>query len=280
MYFTRNIINGMLCYDISHHILYLRVHFVYSSLSLPVVEWRFGLPRSSYRVIPPKLDALITSVLVSYGRSFNTTLFWLIIWSPCVADADIKYCSCGFFFYLLLFFLAYSQRSEIGCLPPYMWCGLSANLECMSEMCCTRLAEKYMMQKLRKNRHLGTIVQLCRAMSSQLTHVSTIGKNLLNINISSTCLHNMVNVGPLTAEFGLPVWGTPANFNGFRVLASLLLRRRSTDVNQTLHDHGWPSPGLIHYIYTFGGSCLLKAKFHYASWFEAGSSWNLAYRLA
>jgi len=23
----------------------------------------------------------------------------------------------------------------------HTWCGLSANLECMSEMCCTRLAE-------------------------------------------------------------------------------------------------------------------------------------------
>ena len=35
--------------------------------------------------------------------------------------------------------------------------------------------------------------------------------------------HNVVNFGPLTAEIGLTVWGTPANFNGFRVLSSLLL---------------------------------------------------------
>jgi len=28
-----------------------------------------------------------------------------------------------------------------------------------------------------KNRHLGTIAQLCRAVSSQQRHVSTIGKN-------------------------------------------------------------------------------------------------------
>jgi len=38
----------------------------------------------------------------------------------------------------------------------------------------------------------------------------------------SACPHNMSNIGPLTAEIGLPVWGTPANFNGFRVLAALL----------------------------------------------------------
>ena len=32
----------------------------------------------------------------------------------------------------------------------------------------------------------------------------------------------MVNFGPLTAETCWRVWDTPANFNGFRVLAALL----------------------------------------------------------
>jgi len=41
-------------------------------------------------------------------------------------------------------------------------------------------------------------------------------------NMSSRCSHNMVNFGPLVAEIGLPVWGTPGNFNGIRVLAALL----------------------------------------------------------
>ena len=40
-------------------------------------------------------------------------------------------------------------------------------------------------------------------------------KNLLNANTSSTCPHNMVNFGPITAENCWRVWGTPANFNGF-----------------------------------------------------------------
>jgi len=48
------------------------------------------------------------------------------------------------------------------------------------------------------------------------------GKNLLSSNMSSTYPHNMVNFGPLVAEIDPVVWGTPANFNGFRVLASLL----------------------------------------------------------
>ena len=37
----------------------------------------------------------------------------------------------------------------------------------------------------------------------------------------------MVNFGPVTAEIDLRVWGTPANFNGFRVLAALLQYRAS-----------------------------------------------------
>jgi len=32
----------------------------------------------------------------------------------------------------------------------------------------------------------------------------------------------MANFGPLAAEIGHVVWGTPSNFNGFRVLAALL----------------------------------------------------------
>ena len=35
----------------------------------------------------------------------------------------------------------------------------------------------------------------------------------------------MVDFGPLTSEIRWRVWGTPANFNGFCVLASLLHRR-------------------------------------------------------
>jgi len=45
---------------------------------------------------------------------------------------------------------------------------------------------------------------------------------LLGSNTSSTCSYNMVNFGPLAAEILSLVWGTPANFNGFGVLAALL----------------------------------------------------------
>ena len=83
-------------------------------------------------------------------------------------------------------------------------------------MCCTGLAANTGRKKVAKNRHLGSIAQLCRAISSQLRHVSTIGKKLVKQQY-------LLHVSPLAAKIGSVVWGTPANFNGFRVLAALLL---------------------------------------------------------
>ena len=111
-------------------------------------------------------------------------------------------------------------------------CGLSANsVHVWNVLHAARW--KYRMQK---NRHFGTIAQLCRAISSELTlrHVSTIGKNLLDTNTSSRCPDNMVNFGLLTAEICWRVWRTPANFNGFRVLAALLHGTLVMGVSQTL----------------------------------------------
>jgi len=105
------------------------------------------------------------------------------------------------------------------------------------------------------------MAQLCRDIYSQPRHILTIRKRLLNSNISPIPAHNMVNFGQLTAEICWRVWGTPANMNGFRVLAALLHRRRLTEVNQTLHDI-WPSPVLIHYIYILRGSCLITEFCH------------------
>ena len=45
--------------------------------------------------------------------------------------------------------------------------------------------------------------------------------------------YNMVNFGPLAAEIVSLVWGTPANFNGFRVLAALLHGTLVVGVSQT-----------------------------------------------
>jgi len=58
-------------------------------------------------------------------------------------------------------------------------------------------------------------------------------KNLLSSNMYSRRPHNMVNFGSLAAEIGLPVWGTPANFSGFHVLAALLHGSQVVGVSQT-----------------------------------------------
>ena len=44
----------------------------------------------------------------------------------------------------------------------------------------------------------------------------------------------MVNLGPVTAENVSLVWGTPTNFNEFRVLAALLHDTLVVGVSQTL----------------------------------------------
>jgi len=51
-------------------------------------------------------------------------------------------------------------------------------------------------------------------------------KNLLSSNIFSA--HNMVNFGPLADEIISLVWGTPGNFNGFRVFGSVTAQQFSS----------------------------------------------------
>ena len=62
--------------------------------------------------------------------------------------------SCGFFYLLsicLLFFLTYSQPSQIGCLPYFHTrCGPSANLGCRSKTCCMQLAGNAGCKKIAK----------------------------------------------------------------------------------------------------------------------------------
>jgi len=142
-------------------------------------------------------------------------------------------------------------------------------------MCCMRLAENTARKKLPKIRHLRTITQLCRAISSQLRHISSMGKKLLNSNISPTCPHNMVNFSPLAAKIGSLVWGTRAHFNRFRILAALLHGTLVVSVSQTaalnIGRHllsGWPwrwslARILVFFLFFVFGSDDLKQKAFY-----------------
>jgi len=143
---------------------------------------------------------------------------------------------CGFCLLSFFFFLSPNLSGHRFCLPYFgTWCGLSANLECRSEMCCTRLAGNSGRKNDAKNRHLRTIPQLCQAISSQRGTYRQSEKNLVKqIYISPTCPHNMANFDPLAAEICWRVSGTPANFNGFRILAALLHGIPVLGVSQTL----------------------------------------------
>ena len=84
---------------------------------------------------------------------------------------------------------------------------------------------KYRTQKIAKNSSSGHHrTTLSGYIFATKAHIDNRKKNFLclNSNTSSICPHNMVNYGPLAAAIGSGVWGTSANFNGFRVLAALL----------------------------------------------------------
>ena len=102
-------------------------------------------------------------------------------------------------------------------------CGLSANLECRSEMCSTRLAEKYSTQKLAKNspsaHHRTTLSGYIFAIKACIDKQK---KNLLNSNISSACPHSAMNFGPLTSDILLASLGHPSNLANSTDFASWL----------------------------------------------------------
>jgi len=92
-------------------------------------------------------------------------------------------------------------------------------------------------------------------------------KNLLSSNMSSTCPHNMVNFGQLAAEIVSLLWGTLANFNGFRILAAFLHGTLVVGVSQTLrrwregstyipqdgHQVGhWPTFLVVYFLHSLG----------------------------
>jgi len=123
--------------------------------------------------------------------SFHQTklyLLWLsknqlvgcLVWPPCVADVDIIFLSCGFLYLSIFLFLAYSQLSQIGCLPYFHTCVALVRIQDagLKRATCGSLKIQDA-KKLPKIRHLHAIAQLCRAISSQLRHISTIGKKIV-----------------------------------------------------------------------------------------------------
>ena len=123
---------------------------------------------------------------------------------------------------------------------------------------------KYRAQKWRKKspseHHPTTLSSYIFATKAHIDN----RKNLISSNISSTCTNDMANFGVLAAEIFSLVSGTPANFNGFRVMAALLHGTPVCGVSQTLrrwtkgatyiqqgghHVGHWPT--FLAYIYVF-----------------------------
>jgi len=108
------------------------------------------------------------------------------------------------------------------------------NLRCRSETCCTRLAGNAGRKNVAKNRHLGTIAQICRAISSQLRHVSTIGKKLVK---QRYVLHMSSQYGELRHTNGWDLSGSlghPCKFQRVSRLDCLTVRHLVVGVSQTL----------------------------------------------
>jgi len=119
----------------------------------------------------------------------------ILLWPPYgigPAIIFLWFLSSSFFLFLLFFPRLISAAAHWTSTILHTWCGLDAILECMSEMCCTWLAEIAGCKNYSKNHHLGTIAQLCHTISLQLRHVSTIGKKLVKQQHIS---HNTLVVG-------------------------------------------------------------------------------------
>jgi len=181
----------------------------------------------------------------------------------------IIFSSCGFFFFYLLssFFRRLHQPSQIGCVPYFhTWCGLSANLGCISETCCTRLAENTGRKKIAKNspsaHYRTTMSGYIFATKARIDNRKKTCYIAIS-DISPTSPYSMVTFGPLAAEIGLLVWGTPANLNGFCILAALLHGTLVVGVSQTaalnrghhLYSAGWPSRWALAPFFVMAALC-------------------------
>jgi len=170
---------------------------------------------------------------------------WIhLLWPPYAIGQAIIFLPCGFFFLLsffyLLFSLAYSQPSHIGCLPYFhTWCGLSANLGCRSETCCTQLGENTGHKKSPKVHHLGTVTQFCRAMS---VTVMLFVVSLVSLVVMSLCVFFFsLCVVTLTMD---PCGLIQINNNNNNIFATeALIDKRKSLVKQQYLLHMFPQYG-------------------------------------
>jgi len=118
----------------------------------------------------------------------------------------IRFYSCGYHLLSFFFFLFSSpilsrQRLDVNHISTHV-VSLIANLECMSEMCCTRLAENTGRKNYAKNRHLRmhhrtTFSGYIFATKARIVNRKKLIKQQYLLRMSS---HNMVNFSSLAAD--------------------------------------------------------------------------------
>jgi len=107
-------------------------------------------------------------------QSFPSIPATSYLWLPCVADADIIFSSCGFFFFSSpnlsrrTLDVCHTSTHDVASVRIY-----NVGLKCAAYG-SWKIQDTKNCQKI--SRHLGTIARLCWAVSPQRRHVLTIGK--------------------------------------------------------------------------------------------------------
>jgi len=118
-----------------------------------------------------------------------------------------------------------------------------------------KIPDAKMTQKSPSGHHRTTLSDYIFATKARIDNRKKLVKQQYLLHMSS---QYGVNCGPLTAEIVSLVWGTPANFNGFRVLATFCTAlqywasAKLCGVSQTRHLYSAGQPTLAHVLWCRG----------------------------
>jgi len=192
----------------------------------------------------------------NFTGDFCGSHWWQITVDECVCygrsiGQAIIFCSSGFFSlsFFVFFSLAYSQRLQIGCLPYYhTWCGLSANLECRSVMCCTGLTENTGRKNSPSGHHRTTLLGYIFATKACIDNWKKLVKQQYLLHMSS----QYGELRPTNGWDQLASLGHP--YSEFRVWASLFSR----------FDQQHSTEGAITLGISPQSTCMLRSKLNYS----------------
>jgi len=148
---------------------------------------------------------LTTDECVDSGHEFVVETFVIptrisrpLLWPPCLADADISLYIRPVVSSFFLFSPSIPSRRRLNVYHTATHDVALVRIYNAGLSCVARGSLKIQDVKIVKNSSSGTIAQISRArpISSQLRHISTIAKSLLNSIMSSTCPHSNGKLRP------------------------------------------------------------------------------------